>query len=117
MITLTPKPSKFSAAHSLPCLGEPCSRLHGHTWIVYATFEGEPDSDGVLVPYEIVGGVVGQLDHQNLDELLDFPATGENLARAIGLQLQDAAGSRAVVTRVELLEDPAPVPHKIVWTP
>ena len=117
MITLTPKPAKFSAAHSLPCLGEPCSRKHGHTWLVYASFRGEPDEHGILVPYEIVKSVVSRLDHQDLDELLDYPATGEMLATNIGIELQKKAGPHVVVTRVELHEDPSPVPHVVVWEP
>jgi 6-pyruvoyl-tetrahydropterin synthase len=120
MITLTPKPAKFSAAHSLPCLGLPCSRKHGHTWIVYATFRGEPNADGVLVPYEIVRDAVAPLDHQDLDEILVVPATGENLARLLAESLTLAIGAggwSAELVRVELHEDPAPVPHVIRWEP
>lgn len=117
MITLIPKPAKFSAAHSLPCLGLPCSRKHGHTWIVSATFKGEPDQDGILVPYEIVKSAVGHLDHQDLDDLLDFPATGELLAGYIASQLERELRQGVLLIRVELREDPAPVPHIIIWTP
>jgi len=122
-ITLTPKPAKFSAAHSLACLGEPCSRKHGHTWLVYATFRGDDSllvPYGILVPYGVVRDVVDRYDHQDLDELLDYPATGEMLAREIGLELQAeliAIECLAKVIRVELHEDPAPVPHVIVWEP
>lgn len=117
MITLTPKPAKFSAAHSLHCLGLPCSRKHGHTWIVTATFRGEPDERGVLVPYEVVRDVVAELDHQDLDVILDVPATGENLVILLADRLVRAAPGRARLIRVVLEEDPAPIPHRIEWTP
>lgn len=116
MIQTTPKPAKFSAAHSLSCLGEPCSRRHGHTWLVYATFEGEPNQDGILVPYEIVQSVVAPLDHQDLDALLPFPSTGENLANYLAKLIALAAKPwPAKLLKVELHEDPGPVPHVIVW--
>jgi hypothetical protein len=90
--------------------------------MVYATFRGETDPDGVLVPYEIVMEVVDRLDHQDLDELLPFPATGENLAAWIAGELKTlietaGAGYRVCLSKVELHEDPSPVPHVVVWTP
>ena len=121
MIALTPKRSKFSAAHSLACFGpdHPCARKHGHTWWVQATFEGEPDADGVLIDYAVVRDVVRLLDHEDLDPIFDGRATGENLVEWLRRRLSNRAALRpdCRLVRVELVEDPVPGDaHVLVWT-
>ncbi len=126
-ILLTPKRAKFSAAHSLSCFGadHPCSRKHGHTWWVQATFSGVP-KDGLLIGYEVVREVVQPFDHTDLDTdpiMGGAIPTGEcilgllvDLFEAVCANRTREADTLVTVVRVELVEDPIPGDaHTLVW--
>jgi len=76
----------FEAAHSLPHLpeGHKCRQLHGHSYRVRVEACGGLDERGFVVDYAeikaVVAPLVARLDHQNLNELFDFPTTSEHLA-------------------------------------
>lgn len=79
----------FEAAHLLPRMpaGHKCRRLHGHSYAVEVSVEGEVDpGTGLVIDYgEITAAVkpfVEQLDHFYLNEIegLDNP-TSEVLAK------------------------------------
>lgn len=79
---------RFEAAHSLPRVppGHKCARLHGHSYRIVVAVEGEVDPElGWLVDFaaidEVVGPIVGELDHRTLNDLpgLENP-TSERLA-------------------------------------
>ena len=81
----------FEAAHRLPkaAPGHKCGRLHGHSFRVELTCEGEIDPEmGWLIDFaEIKRAVepfIEQLDHQDLNAIegLENP-TSENIARWI----------------------------------
>lgn len=81
---------EISAAHSLK-LSYPskCENLHGHNWIitVYCRSE-ELNADGMVIDFShIKDAVKKKLDHQNLNEVLPFNPTAENIARWICDQL------------------------------
>lgn len=72
----------FEAAHYLPSApeGHPNSRVHGHSFRVRVTVDGEPDRDtGVVVHFDDLEAAVGDaragLDHRFLNEVegLDAP--------------------------------------------
>jgi 6-pyruvoyltetrahydropterin/6-carboxytetrahydropterin synthase len=80
---------RFEAAHFLPRVpaGHQCLRMHGHSYAVQVTIEGEPEPDtGWIMDFaaidEVVLPIVRRLDHQVLNEVpgLDNP-TAEILAR------------------------------------
>lgn len=78
----------FSAAHQLDLLPDehPCSRLHGHNYVVEAVLESEElDQRGFVVDYNelvpIRDFVDETLDHRNLNEVLPYATTAENIAR------------------------------------
>ena len=81
----------FSAAHSLRDYDGPCSRLHGHNWIVEVVARGERlQPNGILVDFreikDATSEVLSRLDHANLNEVPPFDETNptsENLARWI----------------------------------
>ena len=122
-IILTPKTRKISGAHSLDCFGDghPCARKHGHTWWVRATFSGVPDSNGVLIGYEVVGEVTAEFDHYDLDEVMaPQKSTGENILLRLVDRFEakcDDQGPHVWVVRVQLSEDPIPGDaHTLTWT-
>ena len=42
---------KFDAAHNLIHYHGKCERLHGHTYHLRVTLEGEPDSEGMIYDF------------------------------------------------------------------
>lgn len=85
----------FEAAHFLPSpAGHPNSRLHGHSFVVRVSADGEPDPQtGLVIPFERLGAllsaVMDKLDHRLLNEIegLQTP-TLERLAAWIWRELE-----------------------------
>ncbi|MBX2806689.1 MAG: 6-carboxytetrahydropterin synthase [Hyphomicrobiales bacterium] len=85
----------FEAAHFLPSAapGHPNSRIHGHSFHVRVTVEGEPDPETGLVFHfddldAAIAVVRSALDHQFLNEIEAIGApTLENIAIWIWSQL------------------------------
>src|SRR5574342_914907 len=80
----------FDAAHHLDGLppGHKCARTHGHTWTVEVVLAAESlvlpgfvADFGDLAP---VGAYLeATFDHQDLNAVVDFSPTSENLARHV----------------------------------
>ena len=67
---------RFEAAHFLPKVppGHKCARMHGHSYLIEITIEGEVDPDrGWVMDFaaidEHVAPLVRELDHQVLNEI------------------------------------------------
>lgn len=78
----------FSASHQLSNLPNehPCSRLHGHNYIVEVILQSnELDEYGFVVDYfdlkPIKDYIDKKLDHRHLNDVLPFPTSTENIAR------------------------------------
>lgn len=75
---------KIAAAHFLPGYDGPCSRMHGHTWLIEVWLEGEVDLEtGMVVDFKRVKNRIDAFDHCVLNEQLPedyLPPTAENLA-------------------------------------
>jgi len=101
------KTFEVSASHHLR-LSYPskCTNLHGHNWqITVYCRAAELDENGMVVDFTLVKrNIKDRLDHQNLNEVLDFNPTAENLARWIceqiptcyKVQVVESAGNIAI---------------------
>lgn len=88
----------FEAAHFLPCApdGSPNSRIHGHSFRVRVTLDGQPNNEtGIILHLGNVADalkvVEGKLDHRFLNEDvegLEIP-TLEHLSMWIWTELMD----------------------------
>ena len=78
------KRMEISAAHKLilPYRSK-CASLHGHNWIITVYCRSERlNADGMVVDFtQIKQAVKEKLDHRNLNEVLPFNHTAENIAR------------------------------------
>ncbi len=77
---------EISAAHSLSLsYASKCERLHGHNWIITIHCRAaELNADGMVIDFtRIKEDIHSQLDHANLNEILPFNPTAENIARWI----------------------------------
>ncbi len=99
----------FDAAHTLrrDIQAEGSRRIHGHSYRATVVLVGEPDPEsGMLIDLGVLAAhleaVRDRLDHHFLDEVEGLgPATLENLAHFIWLQLQPVLMglSKVVVSR------------------
>lgn len=72
---------KIAAAHWLPNYPGPCSRLHGHTFLIEVWLEGPIDTEtGMVVDFRIVKNIIDTLDHRLLNDYIEMP-TAENIAK------------------------------------
>lgn len=82
------KKFKFDAAHHLEGLreGHKCGNPHGHTYNVEIAVEAESvTEEGWVIDFNdfdpIKEYIDNQLDHQDLNKVLPFQTTSENLAK------------------------------------
>lgn len=85
------KTMEISASHQLE-LSYPskCTRLHGHNWTITVFCKApELNKDGMVIDFsEIKQRIHAYLDHGNLNELLGFNPTAENIAKWVCDQIE-----------------------------
>ena len=108
----------FEAAHRVVNYPGKCDRLHGHNWVVEATFQGrELDELGMLIDFKIakkaLAAILDDFDHYYLNDFPPFNAgvnpTAENLARIIFERLvacEEVAASPAELAALTVWESP-----------
>ena len=84
------KEFSFCASHSLKHLpmDHPCSRTHGHNYIIIVELQStQLDDKGMVVDYKkldlIKSYIDNHFDHNNLNEVMEESPTAENLAKLI----------------------------------
>jgi len=104
----------FDAAHQLPNHSGKCKHLHGHTYQVEVYLFGEVNNtpgasdEGMVVDFGVVKDVFKRrvesvCDHQNLNKVLPFRTTAENIARWI---LEEMRKELPQVIKVRVYETP-----------
>ncbi len=84
------KRMEISGSHRLNLSYESkCCNMHGHNWIITIYCKAEKlNEDGMVCDFaHIKQSIHGYLDHGNLNELLPFNPTAENIARWITEQI------------------------------
>lgn len=77
----------FSSSHQLYGLPEdhPCSRLHGHNYVVRLELQGTTDRTGFVMDYRALSPFKDFLDetmdHRHLNDVVKFNPTAEHLAK------------------------------------
>ncbi len=80
----------LSCSHNLNLPYEtPCNNLHGHNYVIYIHCKSKElnENDMVVDFKEIKSKIHNKLDHQNLNEVLGFHPTAENLSKWICEQI------------------------------
>lgn len=84
------KRMEIAGAHNLKLDYESkCSNLHGHNWIVTVYMKSETlDQNGMVMDFtHIKKEIHDKLDHQYLNDIVDFNPTAENMAKWIADQI------------------------------
>jgi len=82
---------EISASHKLILDYESkCQNIHGHNWNIIVYCKSEIlNQNGMVVDFtEIKKKIHSKLDHQNLNDILSFNPTAENIAKWITKQIK-----------------------------
>lgn len=100
------KTLEISAAHHLKLDYESkCTHLHGHNWKIKIFCKAKKlNQNGMVCDFTHIKSIVNQLDHRNLNDILPFNPTAENIAHWLTEQIpncyraevQESEGNMAI---------------------
>jgi len=99
----------FSSAHFLNDYSGKCAQIHGHTWKLSVWVKGDEQllqTNGMLWDFNNIKEAIKELDHVNLNVVLNKNPTAENIALHIYHSLKKGAPKLAFKVRV--YENPIP---------
>lgn len=104
----------FDSAHHLLNYDGDCANVHGHTYHLHIMLLGKV-KDGFVIDFKLLKSIVmeyviSKLDHKDLNNVLDFNPTAENIAvkiwEVLDPVIDEAFKGRVVLERVKLYETP-----------
>lgn len=104
----------FDSAHHLLNYDGACANVHGHTYHLHIMLLGKV-KDGFVIDFKLLKEIVqeyviSKLDHKDLNEVMDFNPTAENIAvkifHSLDHVIDEAFKGRVVLERVKLYETP-----------
>ncbi len=105
----------FSASHALRDYEGDCARVHGHNWIVRASYEfDELDGEGLTIDYrdlrsQLERVILPRFDHRHLNDAPPFDRvnpTSENIAAEIYRLCRAEISLRGALREIEVWESP-----------
>jgi len=108
----------FAAAHKLEhAYSEECNNYtHGHNWKVIVTIQTNELKNGMVLDFKKIKEIINKLDHRDLNSILTFEPTAENIAKHLYEEITIAAmiKERLCLVEVEVFEaDKASVKYSI----
>ena len=107
------KTFEIAGAHSLSLTyPSKCENLHGHNWIITIELCADHlDANGMVYDFKhlkdfIIAPIVEFLDHKNLNDILPFNPTAENMAYFIHSQVNEKLSGVIRCNKVEVQESP-----------
>ena len=102
---------EVSASHQVKMPGGKCEAPHGHNWFITVYCKSEKlDEHGMVVDFcQIKSEIMSRLDHKNLNEVLNFNPTAENIAHWIAhlipycyrVDVQESRNNEAIYEKSE----------------
>jgi len=102
----------FSSAHFLENYVGECANMHGHNYKVQVFAQGtELDKKvGLLIDFKELkketNKIIDKLDHQVLNDIVDFNTTAELLAQYFYKKLAKTFANKVTISKVTLWETP-----------
>jgi len=95
----------FSAAHNLKLdYDSPCQKVHGHRWEVEVEIITDVlDENSMVVDFQKIKELIDKFDHQNLNEIIKFNPTAENLAQYLYYKIKEIVNGEI---KIIILESP-----------
>jgi 6-pyruvoyltetrahydropterin/6-carboxytetrahydropterin synthase len=93
----------FQSAHKILNHQGACANLHGHRWNVEVVIATDQLKNDMVVDFDRLKQIIDELDHQNLNDIVDFNPTAENLARHLKERVDRETG---LISEITLWESP-----------
>lgn len=80
----------FAGAHKLAnSYNKKCHNLHGHNWRVIVNIKTSDLIDGMVTDFTKIKEIIDSLDHQYLNEIVEFNPTAEMIAKYLQNQIME----------------------------
>jgi 6-pyruvoyltetrahydropterin/6-carboxytetrahydropterin synthase len=99
----------FEAAHYLPDYDGPCATMHGHSYVLEVTVEGNVGRDGMVMDFARLKAIVQEkiidvVDHKNLNLIWDRPTAEMMITSFRDRMIQCLNGEKVRLKRLRLWE-------------